>query len=50
MALAKIKNWIEMAKILLKGKKKKKRNHSAMILAMSSFARVITLFLVFYQS
>lgn len=48
MALASIKNWIKMSKILLKGKKKK--YHSGMILAMSSFARVITLFLMFYQS
>lgn len=47
MALASIKNWIKMSKILLKGKKK---NHSGMILAMSSFARFITLFLMFYQS
>lgn len=46
MALASIKNQIEISKILLKEKK----INSCMILAMSSFARIITLFLVFYQS
>lgn len=46
MALSNIKNCIEMSKILLKEKK----NQSGMILSMSSFARIITLFLVFYVS
>lgn len=45
MALANIKNRIEMSRIL-----QKEKNNTGMILAMSSFARIATLFLVFYQS